>query len=420
MPRHTKPLTELQIDRARYKSGGPHRLYDGGGLFLQLQPSGAKLWRYRYRYDGAEKLLALGAWPAVSRAAARKARDVAKAQLAAGNDPGEQRKRDRMAIDDAKRNNMEAVALEWFEKRAGQLAPGYSVKLLGRLKNDVFPALGHRPISEIEPPELLAMLRRIEERGAVETAHRVRNSLSMIFRYAIATGRAQRDPAADLRGALSVPDAGHMPTMTDPARIAQLLRDMYGYRGNFTTCAALRIAPLVFVRPGELRLAEWVEFDLVAAEWRIPAARMKLRKAAKRAAPAHIVPLSRQACAMLEDVRSVNGRSKFVFPNTRTKDRGMSDNTVNAALRRLGYEQGEIVGHGFRHMASTLLNECGWSADAIERQLAHKSQGVRAIYNKAEYMPERRKMMQAWADYLDALRNAPQGEPLPMLRGPVG
>lgn len=418
MPRHTRPLTELQIERARYQPGQLNRLYDGGGLILHVQPSGAKLWRYRYRFNGAEKLLALGAWPAIGRVAARKARDVARLQLAQGIDPGEQRKRDRLAQADGARNNLEAVALEWFDKRTGQLSPNYAAKVLGRLRKDVFPALGHRPVAEIEPPELLAMLRRIEARDALETARRVRNTLGAVFRYAIATGRAKRDPAADLQGALSVPDVRHMPTMTDPARIAQLLRAMHGYRGNFTTWAALQLAPLVFVRPGELRLAAWAEIDLDTAEWRIPAARMKLRKAAKRTAPPHIVPLSRQACTLLAEVQAVNGRSLFVFPGARSKDRAMSDNTMNAAMRRLGYEQGEIVTHGFRHMASTLLNECGWGADAIERQLAHKPQGVRAVYNMAEYLPERRRMLQAWADYLEALRDTPPGQPLPTLRSP--
>ncbi len=419
MPRHTKPLTELQIDRARHAANGPNRLYDGGGLFLQLQPTGAKLWRYRYTFGGKEKTLALGAWPAVSRAAARKARDVARVQIDGGTDPGEQRRLDRLIREDASRNTLESVALEWFNKRAGQLAPSYTDKVLGRLKKYVFPVLGTRPISEIEPPELLAMLRRIEERGVLETASRVRHTMGLIFRYAVATGRAQRDPATDLRGALAIPEARRMPTMTDPANIGQLLRSMYGYSGEFSTCAALRLAPMVFVRPGELRMAEWAEIDIAAAEWRIPASRRKLRKAAKRSAPPHIVPLSRQACALLAEVQQVNGRGRFLFPGARGNGRAISDNTVNSALRRLGYEQGEIVGHGFRHMASTLLNERGWSADAIERQLSHKPQGVRAVYNMAEYMPERTRMMQAWADYLDALRNTPPGASLPTLRGPM-
>lgn len=419
MPKIVPPLTESQCKNARYKEGEGNRLYDGGGLYLQLQPSGSKLWRLKYRHAGKACALSLGAYPAVSREAARKAREAAKGLIAQGINPSHQRKAERRKAEAAAKNSFKAVALEWFQKFGPTLAPSYAVKVLGRLEKDLFPTLGHRPISEIEAPEVLDTLRKVEERGALETVHRERALLSKIFCYAIATARATRDPAADLRGALAPAQKKSFPTLTDPKRIGELLRAIHGYQGNFTTCAALQLAPLVFVRPGELRLAEWAEIDLSAAEWRIPAARRKLAQEVKQAnAPAHTVPLSRQAVAILAEVQRLTGKGRFVFPSVRSKARGMSENTLNVALRNLGFEQGDIVAHGFRHMASTLLNERGWPADWIERQLSHKAQGVRAVYNMAEYLPMRVKMMQAWADYLDALRLAPNGAPLPVLQGP--
>ena len=420
MPRRTVPLTELQCQRARYQSSGGNRLYDGGGLYLQLQPTGAKLWRFKYRFAESEKLLALGAYPDVGREAARQSRAEARALLARGVDPGIARKAERQTRSDSARNSFEAVAREWYVRFSPGWAPSYADKVLGRLEKDVFPWIGRRPIAEIEAPELLETLRRIESRGAVETTRRQRQILSQIFRYAIATARAKRDPANDLRGAFAPQAKRHFPTLTDPSRIGELMRAIHGYQGHFATCAALRLAPMVFVRPGELRLAEWSELSLEAAEWRIPPARLKLRQAAKKTGTQpHVVPLSRQALEVLTELHRLTGRGRFLFPSIRTPERGMSDNTVNAALRRMGYDGSEIVGHGFRHMASTLLNEHGWSADAIERQLAHKAQGVRAVYNLAEYLPERRRMMQAWADYLDALRTAQPGGTLPELRAPV-
>ncbi len=419
MPRVTLPLTEMQCQRARYQPGGGNRLYDGGGLYLQLQPTGAKLWRFKYRFAASEKLLALGAYPAVGREAARQARADARALLSKGIDPAMVRKAERGARSESARNSLEAVAREWYMRFSPGWAPSYAEKVLGRLEKDVFPWIGRRPIAEIEAPELLDTLRRIESRGALETARRQRQVLGQVFRYAIATARAKRDPAADIRDAFAVPAKQHFATLTDPASIAGLMRAIHGYQGNFTTCAALRLAPMVFVRPGELRLAEWAEVNMPAAEWRIPPNRLKLRQAAKRnGTQPHVVPLSRQALDVLTELHRMTGRERFLFPSIRTRDRGMSDNTVNAALRRMGFDGSEIVGHGFRHMASTLLNECGWSSDAIERQLAHKAQGVRAVYNLAEYLPERRRMMQAWADYLEALRCADPAAPLPVLRGP--
>lgn len=420
MPRRTAPLTEMQCQRARYRAAGGNRLYDGGGLYLQLQPTGTKLWRLKYRFGESEKLLALGAYPEIGREVARQGRAEARALLAKGVDPGMVRKAERATRSESARNSLEAVAREWYAKFSQGWAPSYAEKVLGRLEKDVFPWVGRRPIAEIEAPELLDVLQRIESRGAVETTRRQRQILSQVFRYAIATARAKRDPAADLRDAFAPPEKRHFATLIEPARIGELMRAIHGYQGHFTTCAALRLAPLVFVRPGELRLAEWTEVRLDTAEWRIPPARLKLRQAAKRnSTQPHVVPLSRPALDVLAELNRLTGRGRFLFPSIRTRERGMSDNTINAALRRMGYDGTEIVGHGFRHMASTLLNERGWSADAIERQLAHKAQGVRAVYNLAEYLPERRRMMQAWADYLDALRLAEADAPLPDLRGPV-
>jgi integrase len=267
-----------------------------------------------------------------------------------------------------------------------------------RLEMDVFPWVGSRPVSQITAPELLSCLRRIESRGALDTAHRAHQNCSQVFRYAIATGRAERDPAADLRGALPPPAGGHFASTTEPSKIGALLRAIDGYEGTFVARCALRLAPLVFVRPGELRMAEWAEFHLDDAEWRIPAERMKARVQ-------HIVPLSTQAVSILRDLHPFSGSGRFLFPSVRTPARPMSNNTLNAGLRRLGYTTDDQTAHGFRSMASTLLNEQGWNRDAIERQLAHGERDeVRAAYNYAQHLPERRKMMQAWADYLDGLR----------------
>jgi integrase len=291
------------------------------------------------------------------------------------------------------------VAREWLNRHAPTWVPGHADKVSRILEKDVLPWLGKRPIREITAPELLTLLRRIEERGAVKTAHLARKYCGRAFRYAIATGHVDRDPAADLKGALSPTKEKHFASITEPKAVGALLRAMDAYAGSFVTRCALRFAPLVFVRPGELRKAEWSEFDLGAAEWRIPAEKMKMREQ-------HIVPLSAQAVAVLRELHPLTGTGRFVFPNERSQDRPMSEVTVLAALRRMGYGKEDMTGHGFRSMASTLLNEQGWHRDAIERQLAHAERdSVRAAYNYAEHLPERRRMMQAWADYLDGLRN---------------
>ena len=389
-------LSDTAIRNAK-PAGRPIKLFDQRGLFLLISPAGGKWWRFRYRFGGKHKTLSMGVYPDVSLRDARERRDAARKLLANDVDPGEQRKAVKAAKTERAGNSFEVIGREWFAKYSPNWAAGHSDKIIRRLERDIFPWLGGRPIAELTAPELLATLRRIESRGAIETAHRAQQNCSQVFRYAVATGRAERDPTADLRGALTPVKERHHASITDPKRVGELMRAIDGYRGSFITKSALRLAPLVFVRPGELRKAEWVEFDLDGAEWRIPAARMKAREQ-------HIVPLSKQAVAILQELHALTGDKQHVFPGVRANGRAMSENTVNAALRRLGYAKDEMTGHGFRSMASTLLNEQGWHRDAIERQLAHAERNnVRAAYNFAEHLPERRKMMQAWADYLDKL-----------------
>lgn len=386
-------LTDNAIRSAKPREK-PYKLFDERGLFLLITPAGARWWRLKFRVAGKEKLLSVGVYPDVSLKVARERRDELRRQLANGVDPSVKRKAEKAASADT----FEAVGREWFAKFSANWAATHSEKIIRRLENDIFPWLGSRPVGEITAPELLACLRRIESRGALDTAHRAHQNCGQIFRYAIATGRAERDPAADLRGALPPVNGGHFASITDPAGIGALLRAIDGYEGTLVARCALRFAPLVFVRPGELRQTEWSEFDLDNAEWRIPAERMKARVP-------HIVPLSTQAVAILWELQPLTGSGRYVFPSLRTSVRPMSENTINAALRRLGYDGHQMTGHGFRSMASTLLNEQGWNRDAIERQLAHGERNeVRAAYNYAQHLPERRKMMQSWSDYLDGLR----------------
>ncbi|MGH8586821.1 MAG: tyrosine-type recombinase/integrase [Gammaproteobacteria bacterium] len=394
-------LTDTAIRNAK-PGEKPVKLFDEGGLYLILTPAGGRWWRFDYRFAGKRRTLSMGVYPAVGLKQARDKRDAGRKQLAAGIDPGLVRKAERSADADS----FEAVAREWHAKYAPRWVPGHASKIIGRFERDIFPWLGARPVREITAPELLEVLRRIESRGAIETAHRAHQNCGRVFRYAVATGRAERDPAADLRGALPPAEEKHHAAITDPKAIGALLRAIDGYQGSFVTQCALRLAPLTFVRPGELRKAEWSEIALMSAEWRIPAERMKMRAV-------HIVPLSRQALAVLHELRPLAGSGRYVFHGLRTPTRPMRENTVNAALRRLGYAKDETTGHGFRSMASTLLNEQGWHRDAIERQLAHgERDAVRAAYNYAEHLPERRRMMQAWADYLDTLKNGAEVVPL--------
>ena len=388
-------LTETRVRNAK-GSEKPFKLSDDRGLYLLVNAAG-KYWRVDYRFAGKRKTLALGVYPDVTLKEARERRDNARKQLTNGVDPNVHRKAHRAAAVERAANSFEVIAREWHAKYSPTWTADHAARILRRLEADVFPWIGGRPIAEINAPELLTVLRRIEGRGALETAHRAHQNSGQVFRYAVATGRAQRDPSGDLRGALPPVKTRHHASITDPKAVGELLRAIKGYGGSFIAKCALRLAPLLFVRPGELRQAEWAELDLDVAEWRIPAERMKMRTP-------HIVPLSSQAVEILRELHALTGAGKYVFPGARTNGRPMSENTVNAALRRLNYGSDEMTGHGFRSMASTLLNEAGWNRDAIERQLAHSERDqIRAAYNYAEHLPERRKMMQAWADYLSGL-----------------
>jgi|TARA_Y100000294_G_scaffold38414_1_gene34150 integrase len=390
-------LTNLKVQKAKPQTK-QYKLSDERGMYLLVHPNGGKYWRLDYRFEGRRKTLAIGAHPEVSLKEARKRRDRARSDIEDGIDPSGQKNR-KAVIDD---DSFEAVAREWHEKFRSQWTESHANTTLRRLEANLLPWLGKRPLGAIEPPELLRSLRRIENRGAVETAHRIQQIASRIFRYGVATGRCSRDPTLDLKGALAPKHSEHFPTITDPKKIGALLRAVGDYQGSFITRIALQIAPLVFVRPGELRHAEWAEIDLDHAEWRIPSTKMKMKRD-------HIVPLSNQAIQILEEIKPLTSNGRYIFPSTRSQNRPMSENTVNGALRRLGYGVDEFTGHSFRSMASTLLNENGWNRDAIERQLAHvEGNSVRAAYNYAEHLEERRRMMQWWADYLDELRMTPQ------------
>jgi integrase len=391
-------LSKLLIDKTKPQAKSV-RLSDGRGMYLEISPAGGKWWRFKYRFAGKERRISLGVYPDVPLAAAREKREEARRQVAAGIDPGEQRKAAKVAQVESTENTFEAIAREWFGMFSTRWVKGHADKIIRRLELNVFPWLGPRPIKAITAPELLAVLRRVESRGANETAHRAHQVCGRVFRYAIATGRAERDPSRDLSGALAPIQERHFASITEPLAVGELLRAIDAYKGAFVTRCALRLAPLVFVRPGELRAAQWAEFDFDKSEWRIPASRMKARVQ-------HIVPLSTQAVAILRELQPLTGRFPFAFPSVRSRFRAMSENAVTGALRRMGYTGQDMTGHGFRSMASTLLNEQGWNRDAIERQLAHgERDAVRAAYNYAEHLPERRRMMQAWSDYLEKLKN---------------
>lgn len=391
-------LTNNEVKNAKPREKA-YKLSDGDGLFLLVAPNGSKYWRLKYYFDGKEKLLALGVYDEITLADARLKRNKARELLVKEIDPGQLKQENKRSRKIAAENSFESIAREWHEKFSIKWTPKHSARILGQFEKEIFPWLGKRPITQITAPDLLAVLRRTESRGAIETAHRAHQTCSQVFRYAIATGRAERDPAVDLRGALPPTRKKHHASLTNTKAIGELLRAINDYQGHFVTKCALRLAPLLFVRPGELRHAEWSEFDFENAEWRIPAEKMKMRVT-------HIVPLSTQAISILRELQPLTGQKKYVFPCIRSLSRPMSENTVNAGLRRLGYTKEEMTGHGFRSMASTLLNEQGWNRDAIERQLAHSERNnIRAAYNYAEYLNERKKMMQHWADYLDVLTN---------------
>jgi len=404
MSRPVKPLTDRKIQGAKPKPKA-YKLTDGQGLYLEIAPGGGKWWRLKYRFGGKEKRVSLGVYPDVGLKDARDRREAARRLLAEGIDPSQARQ-DEKAAAAADTVTFEKTAREWYEKFRPGWRDTHARIVLQRLEKNIFPAIGTRPVQDIQPPELLRAIRMVENRGAVETARRVLQVCGQIFRYAVASGLADRDPSADLKGALPPCRATHFASVTDPKDVAGLLRAIDGYSGSFIVRCALKLAPLTFVRPGELRHAEWAEIDFDESEWRIPGHKMKM-------AEAHVVPLPRQAVAVLRELHPLTGHGKYIFPSMRSTARCMSENTVNAALRRLGYAKDEMTGHGFRSMASTILNEQGWPSDAIERQLAHRPRNkVRAAYNHAQHLDVRRKMMQAWADYLDGLKSGAKVVPI--------
>jgi integrase len=403
------PLTDASVRNAK-ASSKPQKISDGGGLFLFIPPSGGKLWRLAYRFAGKQRTLALGVHPAVSLADARAGRDQAKKLLAQGIDPSVQRKVARQAAIVSAANTFQLVAEELIAKHKREGRAEVTLNKSRWLLSLAYGAIGERPVSEISAPEVLDVLRKVERRGRYETAKRLRSLCGRVFRYAIATSRAERDPTGDLRGALTVHQVTHRATIVDPKAIGALLRAIDDFDGQPATRAALRFEPYVFARPKELRHAEWSEFDLDTAVWSIPAAKMKMRRP-------HRVPLSRQSLAIIRDLKEFTGQGRWLFPSVRTVLRPISENTLNAALRRLGYASDEMCTHGFRAMASTRLNEMGrWNPDAIERQLSHQEpNAVRRAYTHAtEYWAERVEMMQAWSDYLDQLRQG--GAVVPFLK----
>ncbi len=386
--KNTKPTGKPAGDKYR----------DGGGMYLLINTSG-RYWRMDYRFSEKRKTLAFGVYPDVSLAEARARRDKARKLLAKGLDPNEAKKQARQATAAAAANTFEAVSREWLTKTVGDRMESTHGNVTTWLEKDVFPFIGAMPISTIGPRDVLGALRHMEVRGALDSARRVKQICGQVFRYAVATGSAERDVTQDLKGALAKPKAGHFAAITDPKQAGALLRSIFSYTGHTYTVAALKLSPLVFVRPGELRTAEWAEFDLAAAEWRIPGSKMKMRRD-------HLVPLSTQAVEILSNLQAVTGHGRYVFPSLRTGERPMSENTVNAALRGMGYAQEVHTAHGFRAMARTIMDEVlGERVDLIEHQLAHavKDANGRA-YNRTSHLPARREMMQKWADYLDKLR----------------
>jgi len=397
-------LTDTAIRNAK-PGGKPAKLFDERGLFLIVTPGGGKWWRFRYKADGKEKLLSLGVYPDIGLKDARARRDTARKLLAEGIDPGENRKAQKATKQDRAANSFEVVAREWYAKHSPNWAEHHGDRIIRRFERDIFPLIGGRPTADVTAPELLAAVRRIESRGALETAHRALGNCGQVFRYAVATGRATRDPSGDLRGALPPVKGEHFAAVTEPKQAAELLRTLDSYQGTFTVACALRLAPLVFVRPGELRKAEWADIDVDAAQWRYTVTKTDT---------AHIVPLATQAVAILRDLHALTGTGRYVFPGARTNGRPMSDNAILAAMRRMGIGKDEMSGHGFRAMARTILDEVlGVRPDLIEHQLAHavKDPNGRA-YNRTAHLPERRKMMQQWADYLDTLKAGAEVIPL--------
>lgn len=377
----------------------PYRVADEKGLYVEVYPNGAKYWRMKYRFAGKEKRLAFGVYPERTLKQARAKRDEARNLLADGVDPSEVKRAEKAAQGEAAQNSFEVIAREWFNVKLATKSQGHKDRTWRALEKDLFPVLGKRPIGAITPPELLAALRRVESRGAIETAHRVKQAAGQVFRYAIVTGRAERDPSADLRGALATPAQTHFAAITEPKEVGRLMLAIDTFTGTPTVKAALKLSAYLFCRPGELRHMEWSEINWEEQQWEISGHKMKMGNA-------HIVPLSKQALEILADIQRLNGNRQYVFPSARGPSRAMSENAVRVALRTMGYTNEQMTPHGFRAMARTLLDEVlGFRVDWIEHQLAHavKDTNGRA-YNRTTHLPQRREMMQKWADYLDRLK----------------
>lgn len=394
----------MTLTAAKIKSKAKPRskqwaMYDSKGLRLLVMPTGSKYWRYNYRFAGKNKTLAIGVYPDISLANARTARDDAKALLAQGIDPGHEKKLKKFGLAQQSEATFQAIASEWFEVKMCDKSESHRKRTWSALNRDLFPVIGNRPIATISAQELLYALRKIESRGAIETAHRAKQTAGQIFRYAIATGRAERDPSPDLKEALRSPKKTHLAAITDPNQVGRLLLAIDEFRGTPTVKTALLLSPILFVRPGELRHMEWREINWEEECWEIPASKMKMRRP-------HVVPLPKQAIRLLKEIQLTNGRGRFVFPSARGASRPLSENGVRTALRTLGYSNDEMTPHGFRAMARTILDEVlGFRVDWIEHQMAHavKDTNGRA-YNRTSHLPERKQMMQDWADYLDGLK----------------
>ncbi len=396
-------LSDTAVRKAKPEAKS-YKMADGGGMYLEVMPTGSKYWRLKYRFGGKEKRLAFGVYPDVSLAQARERRDDARKLLANGTDPGVVKQAQKASKVELAENSFEVIAREWFVRHAPNWKENHSSKIIARLEKDVFPWIGARPIAEIAAPALLAAIRRIEARGALETAHRALACCGQVFRYAVSTGRAERDPTGDLRGALPpVRKDKHFAAITEPKKVGELMRDIDGYSGSYIVKSAFKLSPLLFVRPGELRKMEWKDLNLDAAEWCYFITKTETQ---------HIVPLARQAVEVLREIQPLTGRGKYVFHGERDHDRPMSDNAIRSALRRMGWANDEMTPHGFRAMASTILDNMGYKQEWLERQLAHEEPNkVKAAYKRDAwrmYMPERTAMMQAWADYLDKLKAGAQ------------
>lgn len=399
--------SEIRYHRVDAKRAS-YKLTDGGGLYLLVNQKG-KYWRYNYRINNKYKTLALGVYPEITLKEARVLHEEAHTKVKQSIDPSVHRKIEKLKQQELADNTFEHIAREWFEEFKQTWVESHSKRLISRLENDVFPWLGSMPIQEIEPPEILAVMRRVQARGALESAHRVKTICGQVFRYAIATGRASRDQTADLKGALPQPRKGRFAAIRDPDELRSLLLAIDGYQGTFVVRCALQLSPLVMLRPGELRHAQWDEINFEEALWTIPVSRMKARRSTKEQNETnHLVPLCTQAIEVLKDLKPYTENFPYIFTGARSRKRPMSDNAVRTALRTMGFTNEQMTAHGFRATASTFLNEMGFNRDAIEAQLAHKDKNeIRAAYNRAQYLDERRTMLQSWADYLDNLRNLP-------------